>query len=116
MTSNAGGRKAAREDKDQRVYFVRDTVTGLIKIGHTGKLAQRLRSLRSQAGNHPIDLLASVTGGWGIEQELHNLFRADLDHGEWFRPSAALNAFVWFVRTFPDIHADLPTLVLEGVA
>ena len=81
------------------VYFVRRE--GLIKIGTTGNLTQRLNRL-SRGGSMPdgmtvgrVELLAVAKGGRRQEQEWHRKFAATrIPRTEWFRPTAELHNLI----------------------
>ena len=80
------------------VYFAscevkNGTVLGPIKIGHTGNLRARLRSLRTAAPNTRI--LAVIRGaGRKEEAELHIRFGAYRTIGEFFSPAPELVLFI----------------------
>lgn len=77
------------------VYFVRRE--GLIKIGTTSHLANRLKAM-SRGGQMPpgmtvgpVELLATTPGGRDVEARLHRQFDADRIHGtEWFQTTPRL--------------------------
>lgn len=78
--------RAGNIPKDQRdgtVYFVADC-SGRVKIGVTGRdVAERVNAL--QEGNaDPLTLLATMSGGWPLEAELHARFAHYRLRGEWF--------------------------------
>jgi hypothetical protein len=62
-------------------YIVKNPESGLIKIGRTQNVEQRLRALRCGAGAELV-LLASIPGD--IEASLHKRFSQYSHHGEWF--------------------------------
>lgn len=80
------------------VYFIeRD---GFIKIGRTTRLKARLRAI-SQGGNMPrwmepgpVNLLATIPGGWKRELELHARFGDARVDGEWFQDCPAIRDFI----------------------
>lgn len=63
------------------VYFAESKVTGLIKIGTTKKIAQRMECLGK------VRLLAAMPGDYSVEKKLHLLLKKHNVHGEWFEPS-----------------------------
>lgn len=71
-------------EKVNVIYFVR-AENGPIKIGTTGRLEWRLRSLRGQSPV-PLELLGSVPGNRADEHEFHRRFAEHRLHGEWFDP------------------------------
>jgi hypothetical protein len=72
-----------------RVYFAQAGEDGLIKIGYSTKIGQRLQALQVEAGR-PVRMLGSVPGNTGVEMQWHDYFIDSNDHGEWFRPTAEL--------------------------
>ena len=82
------------------VYFVQ-AENGLIKIGSTKYLDDRLYSLRcgSPVG---LELIASLKGDRTVEFALHTRFAEHRLHGEWFTPH-------------PDILAEIER-INRGVA
>ncbi|GAA3417589.1 GIY-YIG nuclease family protein [Streptosporangium vulgare] len=81
------------------VYFVERE--GLIKIGTTTNLANRLKSISKGSSMPagmtvgPVELLATEPGGRAVEGRLHGRFRKTRIHGtEWFRPSKALRNYI----------------------
>lgn len=73
------------------IYFVATTGPDeLIKIGYTGGSAPhvevRLRSLQTSSPV-PLVCLARHRGTFQQERQLHAIFAADRERGEWFRPS-----------------------------
>lgn len=73
------------------VYYVQRT-DGLIKIGYTSQLRNRMSALRAEFG--PLTQLAVHAGGYKAEQSMHRKFAAHRVRGEWFRPSADLLAHI----------------------
>jgi len=74
------------------VYYVQRSSDGLIKIGFTTNLTNRLRTLVREFG--PLVVLGHHQGHRGIERSMHKRFAADRVEGEWFTPSDALLAHV----------------------
>lgn len=68
------------------VYFAR-TWDGLIKIGTTADVWQRVRNLRAE-------LLGVVPGAYQVEASMHRRFAEHREHGEFFRPHRDLLAFI----------------------
>lgn len=67
------------------VYFIEDSLTGLIKIGFTERYpSQRLRQLQTGAGGD-LSLIGFVSGTIATERGLHVRFIAQNVRGEWFR-------------------------------
>lgn len=74
----------------QVVYFIAQG-GGLVKIGTTTNLFQRLKKLQTGSGPQ-LRVLVCIDGGPDIEAEYHNRFSADHFRGEWFRLSADIKA------------------------
>jgi hypothetical protein len=66
------------------VYFVEGVGSGLIKIGITDRLVDRLVALRVNSPM-PVVLLLSIRATRRQERALQHRFAADHSHGEWFR-------------------------------
>lgn len=64
-------------------YFVGSREHQVVKIGVTTRLKARMSALRNSSPV-PIKLFAVVYGWPGIESYLHERFKADRMHGEWF--------------------------------
>ncbi|MDZ4318303.1 MAG: GIY-YIG nuclease family protein [Phenylobacterium sp.] len=91
-------RKAIRTP---RVYFVQAAKLGLIKIGFAADIQERLGSLQVGSPDR-LALIGAIydKDALAIEARLHSRFRKDREHGEWFRPSAELLAYIaeWTVE------------------
>lgn len=75
------------------VYFVTPSRSRRVKIGVTTNLKARLARL--QATNHvPLELLLALPGDQVLEGRLHNRFRDDRMHGEWFKFSDRIKQFI----------------------
>lgn len=82
-------------DSPVNVYFARGLESGLVKIGATYSIPQRLRGMATMVES--VELIASVRAMPTVEQELHRLFAADLVCArglEWFHESAAAREFI----------------------
>lgn len=75
------------------VYFIQDTHSRFIKIGHAADPLKRLASLQT-ASPHGLELLGTVAGGPKEEALLHELFERFHHRGEWFRGDSDLIASV----------------------
>jgi hypothetical protein len=88
-------RSSSPDLSDKRcVYFIQAVDGGLIKIGISDDVKHRLRGMQS---NCPLELRLVATipkGGASLEYELHETFKVDWVHGEWFKPSLALCNFI----------------------
>lgn len=71
------------------VYFIQAGEGGPIKIGVARNPSTRLKALRTGA-HAPLTLLGAVQGGYDFEAQLHEEFREQHRHGEWFEPTPAL--------------------------
>jgi hypothetical protein len=74
------------------VYFVRREVDGLVKIGTSINVNRRMSWLANGAG--PVTLLGTVPGGFDRENHIHRVFHDSREHGEWFRPTPELLAYI----------------------
>lgn len=73
------------------VYFAE--AGGMIKIGHSRRLAKRMQVLRSSnpAG---ATLLGVIPGSASLEASVHSLFEDQRATGEWFADSPALRGYI----------------------
>lgn len=73
------------------VYFAE--AGGMIKIGHSRRLAKRMQVLRSSnpAG---ASLLGVIPGDASLEASVHALFEDQRTTGEWFADSPALRCYI----------------------
>jgi uncharacterized phage protein (TIGR02220 family) len=69
-------------------YFIRGSITGMIKIGHSIDPVQRLVALAACASEE-LELLAVCDDR---EAHLHEQFAFARAHGEWFRPCDEIHA------------------------
>lgn len=77
-------------ERREWVYFVQCEVSpGLIKIGHASNLKWRLTGLQTQCPVQ-LKLVGAVIAPAGAEFCLHEIFKAERQHGEWFLPSDRL--------------------------
>lgn len=79
------------------IYFIRDEDDGLIKIGTTVRLVERLKQLCNEVGGN-LRVLAVMDGTYPEESDLHRRF-AHLRVGdsvlcEWFEPGSDLVGFI----------------------
>jgi len=67
------------------VYFIKDPVTRLIKIGKTSDLNGRLRTLKQKCGGD-LELIHSIESedSCALEKQMHNHFDNKKVIGEWF--------------------------------
>lgn len=66
------------------IYFIRDNMTQLIKIGQSSKPNLRLANLKQETG-HDLEILCTIAQPVPIEALLHFKFAHLWQHGEWFR-------------------------------
>jgi hypothetical protein len=74
------------------IYFIQDA-DGLIKIGTTIRLSQRLKQLNSER-KQELKVLGVVDGSYADEAVLHLRFAHSRVLGEWFQPTDELNDFI----------------------
>lgn len=76
-----------------QIVYVVGAATGPVKIGWTKNFDSRL--IRLQTGHpRPLKLLAALPGDKTVEAALHKQFKAYRLHGEWFRKSPEVRAFI----------------------
>lgn len=98
--------------KAEFVYFVQGEQLRLIKIGIARDLNNRLKGLQTGSPDK-LTLLGVIMPKTRtplqLEDQLHARFADDRSHGEWFRPSAALLAYI-------DRHAKSLSEIQEQLA
>lgn len=65
----------------KKCYLVGDTVTGLVKIGHTSNMKKRLSTMMTSNLNLMLLLLLP----YDLEDELHKIFKDKRVGREWFK-------------------------------
>lgn len=75
------------------VYFIQDSATGFIKIGHTANAWHRMSKIQSDCPGQ-LTMLALEEGGEPREAELHQRFAQSRERGEWFSPTLALRTYI----------------------
>jgi hypothetical protein len=75
------------------VYFIRDTGTGFVKIGHGSDAWRRMQMLQTGCPTK-LEVVAILDGGAPEEAALHLRFAAHRGAGEWFRPVAELAEYI----------------------
>lgn len=98
----AAGNEAMR---DSVVYFVKSELTGLIKIGVTGKLRKRLRVMATATGS-AIRPIVVFRGNRDIEAICHRVFDEYRVLGEWFRDEGLLTEFLEAMLLEPTSEPD----------
>lgn len=82
-------------DSPVNVYFARGLESGLVKIGATFHIPNRLRGIATKV--EPVELLASIRALPVVEFELHDLFAAHIERSrglEWFRDDGTVSEFI----------------------
>lgn len=100
MTSAMGG--------ERFVYFLRPVgQRGPVKIGTSSDPIGRLASCMRWSPV-PLEVIATIPGGFDLEVRFHTLFQDDHSHGEWFHGSermeqvvAAINSGFFNVAALP---------------
>ncbi len=77
---------------DDCIYFIHEEKTGLIKIGFTNHLSDRMRALACRSNR--IELLGVMHGSHRLEREIHVLFSQFRKKRERFLPSPLLLEFI----------------------
>jgi hypothetical protein len=84
----------ARKPKAGWVYFIRCTVNGLVKIGHTASNPdERFKRLNSISAVM-LEPVALMRGTVKDERALHARFIESVSHGEWFEVTPELEAVI----------------------
>ena len=81
------------------VYFIKDTVRGLVKIGISWDVDKRLKSFFTVNPEAKYEILKMIpfsnrTAAFNKEKELHKLFHKSHFKREWFYHSEELSAFL----------------------
>jgi len=71
-----------------KVYAI-GAETGMVKIGTSIDMVDRLKNLRATSPCK-LELLLIFDGGMLVERALHRKLKIHHDHGEWFRPDPAV--------------------------
>lgn len=71
------------EPPSPRAYMMSAPGSGLVKIGASRNVSQRLRALRAQTGKQLV-CLWDHRGGFELERALHRVFDSQRVKGEWF--------------------------------
>lgn len=75
------------------VYFIKCSLTGLVKIGTAKQVAQRLAELQTGSPGQLV-LIAEIEGDRAEEMRLHAQFHSLRERGEWFRYDGALREYI----------------------
>jgi hypothetical protein len=89
------------------VYFVKAVTIGLVKIGKADCVRSRFRVLRTTSPD-TLMLLGCIVSddGTALERDLHRQFAAHRSHGEWFKPSDELLAYISAHASTPPPQVD----------
>lgn len=82
-------------DSPVNIYFARGLNSGLVKIGSTFHIPNRLRGIATTLES--VDLVASLRAMPAVEYELHDLFAAHRHEGrgrEWFHDDGTIARFI----------------------
>lgn len=82
-----------RKNEDSVVYFIRNTETGMIKIGHAINPDERMRGFQT-GSSAALELIGTMFGGQKKERELHKRFKHLRARGEWFHAHDSLSSFI----------------------
>lgn len=81
------------------IYFIKGG--GFVKIGYSKNPRARLKEL--QTGNpNKLKLLATMPGTYSTEATLHEMFKSQRAHGEWFHNNGKLTKCIHALRGDPD--------------
>jgi hypothetical protein len=86
-------------DPDMHVYFIRDTTSGSIKIGHSTNANKRLKAI--EVTNLNVELVGYVNANAWLESILHEELSADRIRGEWFAPTPHVVATIIHIMNEP---------------
>jgi len=93
--SHQSARKFSRPIDDGKVdiYFIRAATGGPIKIGYAKNLDARLATLQTGCPVR-LEVIFSARCNRIVERAMHDFFKEDRLHGEWFDPSEKLMAMI----------------------
>lgn len=90
------------------VYFVRPIGTeGPVKIGCSTAPASRVETYCTWSPV-PLEIVATIPGGWSVEWAFHAKFAALRLHHEWFSADPELTATIEAIRSGSFNTATLP--------
>ena len=75
------------------IYFIRNIVSGDIKIGFSDTPTKRLRDLQTGSADKLV-LMKTIPGDKELEAQIHQQFSHCRLDGEWFSPTDELLEFV----------------------
>ncbi len=76
------------------IYFIQCQSTNNVKIGYTGGDPEKRKAELQTGSAAGLNLLFTMPGEMSDEKKLHERFAASRVHGEWFRPTHEVLAFV----------------------
>lgn len=76
------------------LYIIQSKVTGLLKIGRTSNINQRLKTLRTGNG-YELRLILLLPQMGHMEHDIHDKLRHYREKGEWFRSEGLSELPVW---------------------
>lgn len=91
----------------ERIYFIRNELSGAVKIGYSRKPRGRLANLRA-ATAESLTLLGVIPGGKSREKELHARWAHLRKSGEWFDGRAELLAAISALVAEEGVEAIAP--------
>jgi hypothetical protein len=97
-----------------RVYFVQSVEGGLVKIGFTRKLQERIGTL-NRMGAAALSFLGSLAGDRELEQSLHERFARARVRGEWFSLTPDLLRFLVLQNMTPTVKVTVDPLLLNAL-
>lgn len=83
--------KIRKNTDNTKTYIIHNPLTDLVKIGKSGNLSQRIRSIETMAGS---DLTILKVFDTDIESELHKKFKHIRVKGEWFLYNDEIKDFI----------------------
>jgi len=78
------------------VYFIQESQSGAIKIGHSCNLPERLQTMKI-CNPHELNFLGAFSGGKREEKIIHKCFEQYHIKGEWFSPVQELLDFASYI-------------------
>ena len=76
-----------------KIYFIQDLKTGLVKIGKSNNPKLRLKTLQTGSSSE-LKVIKTIPGGIYLEQIIHKYFSHLRKKGEWFILDSELRAFI----------------------
>ena len=85
------------------VYFIRNTINGLVKIGRTSSMTRRLQTLQTAVGDSKLIVENKVqmtpNRAKTLEKNIHVIFEKQRRNGEWFDVSSkSIDVFIRVLR------------------